>query len=214
MTEQFFTLVLIQYVLHQVLYNFDSLRTLHNLQKRLFRLIPHVSLYHGQYAFFNIAVQNARCRRLPNVLLDMACNANDVCCGRIISQFLIKYQFSLNFLILYINKKSIIYFIFCFSGLKCADGECKNQKPYFKDFRDDMNFEECILYLSITPILYFTLLIMMEEKLFLKLFRRVINRGLKNEQEVMDEEVKKEKLAVALEINRVNSQGKSTLLSG
>lgn len=82
--------------------------------------------------------------------------------------------------------------------------------PYFKDFEDDMNFEENILYLSITPILYFAILIMIEEKLFLKLFKRMTGQGLKKVQEVMDEQVKKEKLTVVFEINRINSQGNNT----
>lgn len=91
--------------------------------------------------------------------------------------------------------------------MDCADGVCKKQLPYFGDFKDDINFEESILYLSITPILYFAILIMIEEKVFLKLFAK-IGKKPKSELETMDDQVKKEKLAVALEINKINSQSK------
>lgn len=78
---------------------------------------------------------------------------------------------------------------------------------YFKDFSDDMSFEESILYLSITPILYFGLLIVLEEKILLKLFSKIRGTKLRKGQDMMDEQVKKEKLTVALEINKINSQG-------
>ncbi|XP_012538072.1 phospholipid-transporting ATPase ABCA1 [Monomorium pharaonis] len=165
--------VIIQYLLHEVIHSFDWLNPLHILQKRIFRLLPYVSLFHGQYSFFNIAVQNARCRRLPNRLHAVVCfAARDPCCG-----------------------------------LDCEDGVCKNQLSYFKDFTDDMNFEESIVYLAITPILYFALLIVLEKKLFSKLFMKIVGTKLRKEQEIMDDQVKMEKLAVAMEINKINSQG-------
>ncbi|EZA61865.1 hypothetical protein DMN91_006090 [Ooceraea biroi] len=169
-------IVLIQYLLHQVVYSLENLKALHSLQKRLFRLIPYVSLFHGQYAFFVTAVQNARCRRLPNKLHDIICIVEkDPCCG-----------------------------------LDCTDGVCKNQISYFNDFKDDMNFEECIIYLILTPILYFTILIMLEEKVFAKLAMKITGKRFKSECDMMDDEVKKEKLKVAQEINEINSQDVST----
>nr|XP_012216462.1 PREDICTED: uncharacterized protein LOC105668591 [Linepithema humile] len=170
--------VIIQYLLHQVIHNFDWLNWLHIMQKRIVRLIPYISLFHDELSFFETAVQNTRCRRLPNRLHDIVClsrsrdNSADPCCG-----------------------------------LDCADGVCRNQLNYFKNFEDDTNFEESIVYLSLTPILYFTLLIMIEEKFFKKLFTKT--RKLKMEQETMDDQVKKEKLTVALEINKINSQNKN-----
>lgn len=92
--------------------------------------------------------------------------------------------------------------------MNCADGMCKNQLPYFKNFSEDMNFEESILYLSLTPILYFVLLIVLEEKMPSKLFGRIVGTKLRKGQDLMDDQVKKEKLAVAVEINKINSQGK------
>lgn len=78
----YYILVLFQYLLHEVIHNFDKFKILYSIQKNLFRLIPHVSLFHGQLSFFNIAIQNARCRRLPNRLQDVVCLAlSDVCCG-------------------------------------------------------------------------------------------------------------------------------------
>jgi len=92
--------------------------------------------------------------------------------------------------------------------LDCKDGVCKNQLSYFKNFEDDMNFEESIVYLAITPILYFALLIILEEKLLLKLLTKMMGTKLRKEQNTMDDQVKKEKLAVAVEINKINNQSK------
>jgi len=87
-----------------VIHSFDWLDPLHVLQKGIFRLIPYVSLFHGQLSFFNIAVQNARCRRLPNRLHDVVCFANrDPCCGKIM-------QFILNVILVAINNR--IYDLF------------------------------------------------------------------------------------------------------
>ncbi|XP_011141339.1 ATP-binding cassette sub-family A member 1 [Harpegnathos saltator] len=162
-------IVIIQYLLHILVYSFDSLKVLHIIQKRILRLIPYVSLYHGQIAFFNTAMQNARCRRLPNKLHDITCFVRDPCCG-----------------------------------LDCADGVCRNQIPYFKKFEDDISFEECILYLGLTPILYFTILLFLEEKLFPLLFAKVVKPQLRDKCDTMDDQVKKEKHAVAVEINKIN----------
>lgn len=80
--------------------------------------------------------------------------------------------------------------------------------PYFNNFEEDMNFEECIIYLTLTPILYFTILIMMEEKMFAKILMKITGTKLKSNCDIMDDEVKKEKLAVAQEINKINSKSK------
>lgn len=78
-----FISVIIQFLVHQLVHNFDYLDVLHIIQKRILRLIPYVSLFHGQISFFNIAVQNARCRRLPNRLRNVTCLLRDPCCGRL-----------------------------------------------------------------------------------------------------------------------------------
>ncbi|XP_076622006.1 phospholipid-transporting ATPase ABCA3 [Colletes latitarsis] len=165
-------LVLIQYLLHEVIHSFTNLNILYIIQKRLFRLIPHVSLFHGQLAFFNVAIQNARCRQLPNRLLDVVClGYRDVCCG-----------------------------------LECADGICKKQLPYFSQNDNDMNLMECIIYLSITPLAYFTLLIILEERLFDKLYIKMFGQNLRNACDIQDEQVQAEKNAVASEIRKLNNQ--------
>lgn len=83
--------------------------------------------------------------------------------------------------------------------------------PYFKDFKDDGNFEECILYLGLTPILYFTILIFLEEKLLPLLLMKAKKPQLRVGCETMDDLVKKEKHVVALEINKVNNKSKMYL---
>ncbi|XP_014485767.1 PREDICTED: ATP-binding cassette sub-family A member 1-like [Dinoponera quadriceps] len=168
-------LVIIQYVLHELIHTFDNLKLLHIIQKRMFRLIPYVSLYHGHLAFYNIAMQNARCRRLPNKLHEITCFVRDPCCG-----------------------------------LDCSDGECRNQTPYFQNFKDDINFEECILYLGLTPILYFTILLCLEEKLFPLIFRKAVKPQLRDACDKMDDQVKKEKHVVALEINKIANKSITT----
>ncbi|XP_032690164.1 phospholipid-transporting ATPase ABCA1-like isoform X2 [Odontomachus brunneus] len=165
-----FCFVIIQYLLNELMHSFDQLKVLHIIQKKIVRLIPYVSLYNGQLFFFNIAEQNARCRRLPNKFHEITCFVRDRCCD-----------------------------------LDCADGICRNQMPYFKNFEDDINFEECILYLALTPILYFTILLFLEEKLFPLLVAKVTKSQLRNACNTMDDQVKEEKHVVALEINKINS---------
>ncbi|XP_053973007.1 retinal-specific phospholipid-transporting ATPase ABCA4-like isoform X1 [Hylaeus volcanicus] len=162
-------LVLLQYLLHEVIHSFENLRVLYLIQKRLFRLIPHVSLFHGQLSFFDVAIQNARCRRLPDRLLDVVCiGVKDVCCG-----------------------------------LECANGNCKNQLPYFSNQNSDMNLLECVIYLSVTPLIYFSLLIILEERLFDKIYIKMFGQNLRNACEMNDDQVRKEKNAVALEIRKL-----------
>ncbi|CAK9811271.1 Phospholipid-transporting ATPase ABCA3 [Anthophora quadrimaculata] len=164
-------LVLLQYLFHMVIHSFDSLKVLHSIQKRLFRLMPHVSLFHGQLSFYNIALQNARCRRLPKRLQDIVClGLMDTCCK-----------------------------------LECADGVCKNQLSYFSNYDKDMSLVECVVYLSLTPILYFAILILLEERVPHKLYAKMINKDLKNACDIKDDQVKKEKHMVALEIGKLQN---------
>ncbi|XP_011699647.1 PREDICTED: uncharacterized protein LOC105456952 [Wasmannia auropunctata] len=71
----------------------SKLRQLYILQKRIFPLMPYVSLFHGQLSFFDVSLQNARCRRLPNNLQDIIClsEQKDLCCGKIM-QYLNQMQ--------------------------------------------------------------------------------------------------------------------------
>lgn len=94
--------------------------------------------------------------------------------------------------------------------MDCVEGTCRNTIPYFNNFEEDINLEENVIYLALTPMLYFAILIILEEKLFGKLLRKLINKICgsvqKRENDKMDEEVKKEKHAVALEISKIKSQ--------
>lgn len=54
--------------------------------------MPHISLFNGQLSFFIIALQNARCRRLPNRLQEVVCmGIPDICCGTNVLIILIKF---------------------------------------------------------------------------------------------------------------------------
>ncbi|XP_076762980.1 ATP-binding cassette sub-family A member 17 [Xylocopa sonorina] len=166
-------LVLFQYLLHEVTSNFANLKVLYSIQKRLAHFIPHVSLFHGQLSFFKVALQNAKCRQLPNQLLDIVClSYNKVCCD-----------------------------------LDCTDGVCKNQIPYFSNFDIDMSLGECVLYLCLTPFIYFAILIILEERIPQKLKAKILNQNLKNACDFKDDQVKKEKHIVALEIRRLQNRG-------
>ncbi|XP_011706236.1 PREDICTED: uncharacterized protein LOC105461440 [Wasmannia auropunctata] len=171
--------VFIQYFLLEVIHSYDWLHPLFILQNRIFPLIPYVSLFHGQLSFFEISLENARCRRLPNNYQDLICllEQYDICCE-----------------------------------LNCVDGICENQLSYFNDFRYEMifdnEFRECIVYLALTPILYCALLIIMEEKLFSKLLMKIKGTKLRKGQDIMDDQVKREKLAVAEEFNKIYNQSK------
>ncbi|XP_078049321.1 phospholipid-transporting ATPase ABCA3 isoform X2 [Augochlora pura] len=165
--------VLLQYLFHQVIYSLTNLQVLHMIQKRLFRLVPHVSLFHSQIAFYNVALQNARCRRLPNRLLTVVClGIKDVCCD-----------------------------------LDCMDGDCKNQLSYFHAEDKDMSLTECVIYLAVTPLIYFSLLIMLEEGVFKKFYVKMFCKHLRNAIDIKDDQVEKEKRAVALEIRKLRKHG-------
>lgn len=75
-------LVLLHYLLQEVLGTFPWLKILYSFQKGIFYLMPHIGLFNGQLSFFIIALQNARCRRLPNRLQEVVCmGIPDICCG-------------------------------------------------------------------------------------------------------------------------------------
>lgn len=93
------------------------------------------------------------------------------------------------------------------TGLDCADGVCKNQLSYFSNYNNDMSLGECVVYLSITPLIYFAILIILEERLPHKLYARMLNRKLKNPCDIKDDQVKKEKHTVALEIRKLQNRG-------
>lgn len=74
------SLELIMHVIALTLSHLKTVRVLRTIQKKIFLLIPYLSFFHGEVSFFTTATQNARCRRLPNVLHDVACLMKDTCC--------------------------------------------------------------------------------------------------------------------------------------
>lgn len=94
-----------------------------------------------------------------------------------------------------------------FLGLDCVDGVCKNQLSYFSNYDNDMSLKECIIYLSFTPLIYFTILIILEERLPHKFYAKILNQNLKNPCDIKDDQVKKEKHVVAVEIRKLLNRG-------
>lgn len=91
--------------------------------------------------------------------------------------------------------------------MDCVNGVCNKPMPYFENFKNDINLEENILYLSLTPVIYFAILIMLEEKIFTRLFTKIRSLSLQPSDKI-DEEVKREKHVVTLEISKLTSQSK------
>ncbi|XP_014231053.1 ATP-binding cassette sub-family A member 3-like isoform X1 [Trichogramma pretiosum] len=90
-------------------------------------------------------------------------------------------------------------------GLDCYDGKCKHRLDYFKNYKDDMSLEESITYLCITPILYFGILAALEYKLVPLMLSRMRNGKYEALEDPCDEQVKKEKHAVAFEIAKAKT---------
>ncbi|XP_043500226.1 ATP-binding cassette sub-family A member 7-like [Polistes fuscatus] len=172
-------IVFIQYLVYIIL---QDHQTLQKILQRLFFLIPYVSFFHGEFSFFTVAVQNANCRRFPSKILQQVCSN--------------EYTF---------NK--------C-CDMDCVDGVCNKPMPYIGNFENAFQLEETIVYLFLTPVMYFTVLIMLEEGIFIRLFTKLLSKIRSSSLQMgwttlhMDEEVKKEKHAVALEISKITSQNK------
>lgn len=94
-----------------------------------------------------------------------------------------------------------------FLGLDCADGVCKNQLSYFSDYDFKMSLKNCIIYLSLTPLMYFAILIILEERLPYKLYAKIFSQNLRDPCNIQDDQVKKEKHAVATEIRKLQNRG-------
>ncbi|KAJ8686324.1 hypothetical protein QAD02_022118 [Eretmocerus hayati] len=78
-----FGMVSIDLVMHIIIKNlshYKFVKILRATQKRVFLLMPYISIFHAEVSFFGTATKNARCRRLPNILHDALCLAEDYCC--------------------------------------------------------------------------------------------------------------------------------------
>lgn len=109
--------------------------------------------------------------------------------------------------------KHIIYkYIEFLTGLECADGICKKQLPYFTVNEDsDMSLLGCVIYLAVTPLIYFALLIILEEGLLNKLHIKMFGQNLSKGCEMKDDQVEREKLMVSLEIGKLKDRGMVSL---
>ncbi|XP_015178503.1 PREDICTED: ATP-binding cassette sub-family A member 1-like [Polistes dominula] len=171
-------IVFIQYLVFTILQDYETMQM---ILQRLFFLIPYISFFHGELLFLTVAVKNANCRRLSSKILQQQC-------------------------------KNGIYTPCC--NMDCVDGVCNKPMPYIGNFEKAFQLEETILYLFLTPVIYFAILIMLEERIFVRLFNKLLSKIRKSSSAMgwmtlqMDEEVKKEKHAVALEISKITSQSK------
>lgn len=95
-----------------------------------------------------------------------------------------------------------------FLGLNCHDGKCEKSLPYFPDFNDDINLAESVLYMSLTPIFYFTILGLLEHKIIPLILMKIQRNQPKHKIDDMDDQVKKEKLSVAFELSKLKTQSK------
>lgn len=91
--------------------------------------------------------------------------------------------------------------------MDCADGVCKNQLSYFSDDYSDMSLKECIIYLCLTPLIYFAVLIILEERLPQIFLAKMLNQNLKDACNIEDDQVKKEKHVVGVEIRKLQNRG-------
>ena len=147
------------------------------VQKKIFRLIPHISFFHGQVSFLITGLENAHCR------------------------YLSRHHISDHFLD-----------EFC-GDLLCFDGVCHNSTPYFGQDEEFYNYgidlDESMIYMSLTPFMYFALLAAIEYGLLQKIFARLLNKKSIESNEEVDDQVREEKYSVGFEINKIKSDSKS-----
>ena len=87
------------------------------------------------------------------------------------------------------------------------DNNCVKYFEYFGNFNESGNLEESILYLCLTPLLYFAILGLMEHKIMLKWFTKKQQQKPIHNVEEIDDQVKSEKSSVAFEISNLKNQG-------
>ena len=97
--------------------NENLVHILQLIEMRVFMLLPSISFFNGQISFFAIANKNAHCRKMPQYLLDLACETRNPCCSKnnfIINSFSHKFGFiALNLIVQIstvprVNAKSIL----------------------------------------------------------------------------------------------------------
>ena len=85
----------------------------------------------------------------------------------------------------------------------CSDGYCGNERKYFTPVDEDVTIVESFAYMTLTPILYFGILFLLE----FQVIQRLIAKLWKSEVslDTVDEQVMKEKLSIA---QRIPTTGK------
>ncbi|KAJ8686326.1 hypothetical protein QAD02_022120 [Eretmocerus hayati] len=159
---------LFDYVFRQHLdFSYNTLKTIKKVKDHLFLLVPHSSFYKSQGAFYNVAMRNSRCIRLPRDVCSSY--TRDECCK-----------------------------------LNCSDGKCDKYFGFFDGDTDEgRDLTKAMIYLCLTPIIYFGILTILENQLIQRL---MAGQKIAVPEQHIDQQVKSEKSLVARKIN--------TLISG
>uniref|UniRef100_A0A0C9QB95 ABCA3_5 protein n=1 Tax=Fopius arisanus TaxID=64838 RepID=A0A0C9QB95_9HYME len=72
----------VEMILVAVTFSWDNntFKIFRKIQSRLFQLFPYLSFTYGHVSFFGVVSKNARCRRMTNELIEVACISFDECC--------------------------------------------------------------------------------------------------------------------------------------
>ncbi|XP_043460752.1 phospholipid-transporting ATPase ABCA1-like [Leptopilina heterotoma] len=90
--------------------------------------------------------------------------------------------------------------------LNCSGGQCEKYFDYFNNSKVSDSLEKSILYLCLTPFIYFTIIGILEKKLIPRLFIKIKNIVPTGATQRVDDQVKAEKIFVASEINKFKKQ--------
>ncbi|KAL7306039.1 hypothetical protein TKK_0001504 [Trichogramma kaykai] len=88
--------------------------------------------------------------------------------------------------------------------LGCYDGKCERPVDYFSDFDKDVTLEESLVYLALTPLLYFAILAVLEYNVVGTLIKKY--KKLEPVIDPTDEQVQAEKNAISQKIFALTRQ--------
>lgn len=86
----------------------------------------------------------------------------------------------------------------------CYDGKCKNYKKFFTNFEEDITLEQSLIYLCVTPFLYFGILALLETQFVQKVRSKYMNQSLHEIN--ADEQVQREKSNIYQKIQSLNGR--------
>lgn len=187
----------------------DSMGWLYPYEHWSLLFLPYVSFYNAQLDFYVVGLQNSRCRRMDNYLIEISCRGSysDPCCR----------EYTITFNRFQVNNK-FLTFIYKYLELYCFNGNCQTNFPYFNGYKSDVyhglySISTYTLYLCITPIIYFGILVLLESRIISKIImKRSRAEPIINNKKSVDEKVKEEKMIVAREINKHRHWGKSNVI--